>query len=87
MQTCIPACFGYSYIVPKTKSKDSVNKAVTYDDFRGIAISPILSKGFEYCFIHKFGKYLYTDEKQFGFKKEFAAPMPYIVPFIKLWNL
>ena len=29
----------------------------------------ILSKVFEYCFINKFGKYLYTDEKQFGFKK------------------
>ena len=32
--------------IPIAKSKDSVNKAVTYDDFRGIAISPILSKVF-----------------------------------------
>jgi len=48
IQLCkyVPAGFGYSYIVPIAKSKDSVNKAVTYDDFRGIAISPILSKVF-----------------------------------------
>ena len=40
IQLCkyVPAGFGYSYIVPIAKSKDSVNKAVTYDDFRGIAI-------------------------------------------------
>ena len=42
---------------------------MTCEDFRGIAISPILSKLFEYCFIEKFGEFLSTDNKQFGFKK------------------
>jgi len=34
-----------------------------------VRISPVISKVFEYCFIQKFGDYLYTDSKQFGFKK------------------
>jgi len=42
---------------------------MTCEDFRGIAISPIISKLFEYCFIEKFGEFLSTDSKQFGFKK------------------
>ena len=42
---------------------------MTCEDFRGIAISPIISKLFEYCFIEKFGDFLHTDCKQFGFKK------------------
>jgi len=41
----------------------------TYEDFRGIAISPVISKLLEYCFIEKFHEYLSTDNKQFGFKK------------------
>ena len=44
-------------------------KAMTCEDFRGIAISRIISKLFEYCFIDKFGEFLSTDNKQFGFKK------------------
>ena len=39
------------------------------EHFRGIAISPVIAKVFEYCFLQKFGDYLYTDSKQFGFKK------------------
>ena len=60
---------------------------IGYDDFRGIAISLILSKVFEYCFINKFGKYLYTDEKQFGFKKGVGCTHVIYIPSIKLWNL
>ena len=65
----VPSGFGHSYIVPIPKSRDSVTKALTCEDFRGIAISPTISKLFEYCFIEKFGEYLSTDSKQFGFKK------------------
>jgi len=38
-------------------------------DFRAIAISPILSKVFEYCFLDRFSSYLETSHNQFGFKK------------------
>ena len=44
----VPAGFRYSYIVPVPKLKDCRTKSVNCVDFRGIAISPILSKVFEF---------------------------------------
>lgn len=38
-------------------------------DFRGIAISNILSKMFESCLLDIFGSWLYIDDNQFGCKK------------------
>ena len=46
----MPQGFKISYIVPIPKPKDFISKSLSYDDFRGIAISPIISKTFEYCF-------------------------------------
>ena len=51
------------------KLQDSRVKAVTTDDFRGIAISPVISKVFEHCVLDKFGHFLSTADNQFGFKK------------------
>jgi len=65
----VPAGFKYSYIVPVPKAKDCRNKAMTCNDFRAIAISPILCKVFEYCFLDKFSNMLKTSDTQFGFKK------------------
>ena len=65
----VPSSFGYSYTVPLSKLQDTRTKAVTTDDFRGIAISPIISKTFEHCILSNFGKYFYSQENQFGFKK------------------
>ena len=42
---------------------------MTHDDFRGIAISPVISKVFEHCIIHRFHKCLTSGSAQFGFKK------------------
>ena len=39
----VPTGFGLSYTVPIPKDKDCRSKALTCDDLRGIAISPILS--------------------------------------------
>jgi len=39
------------------------------DDFRGIAISPIVSKVFEHWIINKFEPFFVTSDSQFGFKK------------------
>ena len=50
----IPSGFKYSYIVPIPKPKDCHNKVMKCDDFRGIAISPVISKVLEYCFLEKF---------------------------------
>jgi len=38
-------------------------------DFRGIAISPVISKVLEYCFLEKFQSLITTSDNQFGFKK------------------
>lgn len=65
----IPAGFKRNYIVPIPKPKDCHSKALTCDDFRGIAISPIISKVFEYSFLENFQSFLTTNDNQFGFKK------------------
>ena len=65
----IPDGFKYNYIVPIPKPKDCHSKTMTYNDFRGIAISPIVSKNFEYCFLDSFQSLLATNDNQFGFKK------------------
>ena len=50
----VPTGFRYSYTVPIPKPKDCRTKAMKCDDFRGISISPILSKIFEYCILDRF---------------------------------
>ena len=50
----VPDGFSYSYIVPLPKMKDCYNKCLTCDDFRGIAISSIISKVFEHCVIKRY---------------------------------
>lgn len=65
----VPVGFGHSYIVPIPKTSGCLTKSMTCDDFRGIAISPIISKVFEYCIIQNFGEFLSTDHNQFGFKR------------------
>ena len=65
----VPPQSGHSYTVPIPKLHDCRTKAITTEDFRGIAISPILSKVFEHCVIHRFENFFITTENQFGFKK------------------
>jgi len=65
----IPTQFKNSYMVPIPKGNNYMTKPMTCDDFRAIAISPILSKVFEYSFLDRFGKYLGSADNQFGFKK------------------
>ena len=45
------------------------NKFVTVDDFRGISISPVVSKVFEHCILARYEKFFTTSDNQFGFKK------------------
>jgi len=65
----VPPEFCYSYTIPIPKIQDCRTKAVTTDDFRGIAVSPVISKTFEYCILECFGQFFVTSENQFGFKK------------------
>ena len=56
MMSCgyVPNGFRYSYVVPLPKPKECFSKSLKCDDFRGIAISPIMSKVFEYCVLDRF---------------------------------
>jgi len=65
----VPVAFRYSYIVPIPKPKEFVSKALTCDDIKGIAISPVISKIFEHCILKRLGSFLTTSHNQFGFRK------------------
>lgn len=65
---CVPDKFGRSYTIPLLKCSN-VNKSITVDDFRGISISPVISKVFEHCILGRFSEFFVTRDNQFGFKK------------------
>ena len=44
-------------------------KTLVCDDFRGIAISPLISKVFEHCILDRFSTYFTSCDAQYGFKK------------------
>jgi len=68
----IPNSFGQSYTVPIPKA-DSHCRSLTFDDFRGISISPIISKLFEMAILNRFSSYFVTSDHQFGFKKNLGC--------------
>ena len=74
---CVPSGFKDSYIVPIPKAKNTRTKALTCDDFRGIAISSVLSKIFEHCILDRFRELFLPAENQFGLKKASAVVMLY----------
>lgn len=69
----IPPQFCHSYTVPLPKIRDCRTTSMTCDDFRGIAISAILSKVFERCILERFNSYFLTNDNQFGFKKNLSC--------------
>ena len=68
----IPASFGRSYTIPVPKCDGHV-KALHMGDFRGISISPVISKLFEKAILDRFSVYLSTSDHQFGFKKHLSS--------------
>ena len=69
----VPYQFGLSYTVPLPKNATNT-KNITVDDFRGISISPVISKVLEHCILNKFSDYFKTSDNQFGFKKLVGYP-------------
>jgi len=65
----VPDGFRHNYIVPVPKPKELHSKSLECNDFRGIAISPIISKVFEHCLLDRFSYFLKSSDNQFGFKK------------------
>ncbi len=50
-----------------------MSKSLTVNDFRGISISPVLSKVFENCVLLKYVNFFHTSDNQFGFKKHLGC--------------
>ena len=65
----VPSGFGLSYTVPIPKQRGKeLTHAFKVDDFRGISISPVISKVFEHCILNKFARYFVTSDNQFSYK-------------------
>jgi exonuclease III len=69
----VPSQFGLSYTIPLLKGNSSSNKRLSVHDYRGISISPVLSKVFEHCILRRFDRFLMTADNQFGFKKSLGC--------------
>jgi len=63
----VPDGFGYGMVIPLVKNTDG-NAFVT-DNYRGITISPVISKIFEMVIMRLFDHLLTSDPLQFGFKQ------------------
>jgi hypothetical protein len=77
LQGYIPNDFCLSYTVPIPKV-DVRTRALTVDDFRGISISPVISKVFELAIANRFYHFFETSDRQFGFKKVLVVVMRFI---------
>ena len=66
----VPGSFGESYTVPIIKTSSNIySKSITVNDFRGVSISPVISKVLEHCILDRYDEFLLTNSNQFGFKK------------------
>ena len=68
----VPDAFGKGIIIPIPK-QDTKGASTSVGDFRGITISPVISKVFESCLLHFIKSYLESSKAQFGFKKGFST--------------
>ena len=68
----VPDAFGQTITFPVPKSASN-KLQISSDDYRGITVSPIISKIFEHCLLQRFGKYLYSSNDQYGFKKSIGC--------------
>ena len=64
----VPNAFGIGITIPLPK-KDTKSTFDKLADYRGITISPIMSKIFELCMLDRLRNFLVTSDLQFGFKK------------------
>ena len=66
------------YSVPFLKSNCNVyGKTVTVDDFRGVSISPVISKVFEHCVLDRCGAFLVVVTINLDFKRTLAVSALY----------
>ena len=87
----VPNQFGQGIIVPIQKDT-SIKGLQKPDNFRGITLSPIISKIFEHCIIFLFGNYFKSNDRQFGFKRNLSCMhaifcVRNVIDFLSLMNL
>jgi len=63
----VPNNFGLGIVVPMLKDKNGDQTST--DNYRPVTLSPTISKIFESVLLMNYGNYLYSDDRQFGFKK------------------
>jgi hypothetical protein len=67
----VPRDFHYGIIIPVVK--DPCGDISNSSNYRGITLSPTISKLFEMCIMDKFGHLLVASDLQFGFKKSIGC--------------
>jgi len=63
--------FGSGIIIPLVKDKHV--DLSSSDNYRGITVSPVISKVFQLCLLCKFGHLLSSNELQLGFNKNIGC--------------
>ena len=66
----VPNHFGRGIVIPLVKDKHA--DLTNSNNYRGITISPVLSKIFECCLL-KYEPYLFSSDLQLGFKKHLGC--------------
>ena len=69
----VPDSFRRNYSVPIPKGNCIRGKSVTFDDFRAISISPVISTVFELGVLDRFKNFLSSSDNQFGFQKNVSC--------------
>ena len=54
----VPADFGRSHTVPILNVSNVYGKSLTVEHFRGVSISPVISKVLEHCILGRYGCFL-----------------------------
>ena len=67
----VPQLFGSGLIIPVPKDKSG--DLCSSKNYKGITLSPVISKLFEMCLLDMYGDYLCSDSLQFGFKKKVSC--------------
>jgi len=67
----VPNEFGRGIIVPLVKDKRG--DLFSSSNYRGITVSPIISKIFELCLLDRFDNFLSSSDLQLGFKKNIGC--------------
>ena len=64
--------FGRGLLIPIPKDSGA-RGILKVSQFRGITVSPVISKVFEHCILELYQEYLHSSDRQFGFKKKIGC--------------